>query len=467
MLAPNTDRLLDILSHKRPHLSDTDEHIIQKTFGHLITGDMHGLSKDKFGNRYYTIPTPEGLPKIIWACHSDTVHREKDTMQGIHTQKIVVEKGIIKLHPDEKDSNCLGGDDGVGMWLLSEMIASGVPGRYIIHRGEERGCLGSKYIAEKMQHKLEGYDACVSLDRRGDNEIITHQYGIRRCSDVFATSFAIALGMSNQLKPSQNGAITDSAHYYRLIQECANVGVGYENAHGKDEEIDLAYATYLRNHLCTIDLAKIVIARDPKEVEKPKVFTYPGYQHRHNHGWHQRTEGYEIDYLLKNKMERYFGPREVDNHWFDRATFKWIPENEKQPWPPVEGGATLLDNHKGASGGVIDLRPGSGFRSKDAGYGMSKQERKRRKKEHKRAKRAADLARRKQVTYQGDWREKYSPNGPADLKCIFEDQLTKFINRHARDFSEAVVAAGWTPADVLEMMFSKHGKMFDLDNVAR
>lgn len=454
MLAPNTDRLIDILSHKRPHLSETDEHIIRKTFGHLATGDAKGLSKDKFGNRYYTIPTPPGLPKIIWACHTDTVHREHGAMKGINKQRLSIDKGIIRLHPGEKDSNCLGGDDGVGMWLISEMIANGVPGRYLIHRGEERGCLGSAYIAKNMSHVLDGYVACISLDRMGTTEIITHQYGDRTCSTEFASSLAKALKMHNQLIPSSNGMRTDSDNYKTIIPECTNVGVGYEDAHGKEESVDMNYAVYLRDHLCQIDLSQLEIKRDPTKKEPPAAVYAYGYARN------QVSDDKQIAWLLVQKLDRYYGPRDEDGRFFDRVKFKWILPEQREPWPPVEGGATLLDHNKGGQGKVIDLRPGYGFRSKDDGRKLTKKER-------KRAKRAAQLAKKKYVQSQADWSKNYDPNGPADLKIIFCDQLTKFINRHARDFAEAVVAAGWSPTDVQTMMFDKHGKMYDLENVGR
>ena len=45
-------------------------------------------------------------------------------------------------------SDCLGADDGAGVFLMLEMIDANVEGTYIFHRGEERGGWGSSQIAE-------------------------------------------------------------------------------------------------------------------------------------------------------------------------------------------------------------------------------------------------------------------------------------------------------------------------------
>jgi hypothetical protein len=291
---------------------------------------------------------------------------------------------------------------------------------------------------------LDGYSACVSLDRMGTTEVITHQLGMRCCSDAFAASFAAAVGMSEQLKPSKLGARTDSENYKYIIPECANIGVGYQEAHGKDETVDMNYAVFLRDRLCAIDLSKLVIERDPTKKEVYS-YDYGGYGSYNSKDRTELDRGETIKWLLKSGTERYFfnDSRPGDDKWFDRVAFKWVSEKQKEVWPPRKNDATLLDHRK-----VLTFKPSW-------------------RKQKKKERRAKEAASSQTLPSVSDWRERYSPSGPAELKAAFENQLTRFVNRHARDFAEAVVQAGWTPEDILTMMFDKHGKMYDIDNIER
>ena len=57
----------------------------------------------------------------------------------------------------QSDNNeCLGGDDGTGVWLMTKLIEAGVPGRYIFHRAEEVGGRGSGWIERIVKTFCKG-----------------------------------------------------------------------------------------------------------------------------------------------------------------------------------------------------------------------------------------------------------------------------------------------------------------------
>jgi len=242
-------RLLGILRWMRPHDSDVEKMFVQRTLGKLP-----GVVVDTFGN--HRVVVGDAAPVALWSCHTDTVHH----VAGI--QNIGIDKsGLVWT----KDGSCLGADDGAGVYLLLRMIEAKVPGLYVFHRGEERGCLGSKWLLEHDKARLDGIKFAVAFDRKGTTDIITHQSGTRTCSDAFGKSLAVALGMEH--KCSANGLFTDTNVYRKVIPECSNVACGYENAHGSQEELDTDYVMQLALKLCALDVTKLVCERDPAVVE--------------------------------------------------------------------------------------------------------------------------------------------------------------------------------------------------------
>lgn len=239
-------RLVEMLAHMRPAGSKTERRFIRDYISPL------GMCQDKAGNLYKRI----GTAPVLWSCHTDTVHRQGGK------QTVIVDGATARL-PYNSKSNCLGADDTVGVWLMCEMIQAGIEGLYIFHRGEECGGIGSDYIAKKTPELLKGIKCAIAFDRYGYEDVITHQFGTRCCSDVFAKSLAYALGLGHA--PDDGGTFTDTAQYTDLIGECTNVAVGYHKQHTFLETCDLAFAWRMRNALMAIDLSALVFKREPGE----------------------------------------------------------------------------------------------------------------------------------------------------------------------------------------------------------
>jgi hypothetical protein len=244
-----TRRLIAMLRTCRPHGSRAEHAFIERF---LLP---YGVEADGFGNLWLRI----GTAPVLWSSHVDTCHR-KEGQQDI----AIDETGIIGLAGASK-SNCLGADCAAGVWLMTEMIEAGVQGLYVFHRGEERGGLGSRYIAGTEPARLEGIRSAIAFDRRDVQSIITHQGGERCCSDSFASSLAAILGLGHHLDPT--GTFTDTANYTDLVGECTNVSVGYLAEHTPHESLDLGYLLQLRDAMLEADWSRLDLTRKPGEID--------------------------------------------------------------------------------------------------------------------------------------------------------------------------------------------------------
>jgi len=241
--------LVDMLKYRRKHgtesIKDFCEKYLHPVFGYPDVDDNYELIIGKD-------------PKICFAAHYDSVHNS-DGMQELE-----VSNNIVSLAKGST-SNCLGADCATGVWLILEMIRSGIEGVYVVHAYEESGCKGSKALVKHNPRWLDHCEAVISFDRLGLDSIITHQSGVRTCSDTFADSLSSILGMGHYA--DRNGSYTDSNEYRYLVPECTNLSVGYYAQHTKNESQDLTYAVKLLDALRKADWSKLVIERDPSVIE--------------------------------------------------------------------------------------------------------------------------------------------------------------------------------------------------------
>lgn len=302
--------LLHMLTTKRPGGSKSERKFIKRFLKPL------GVTADAFGNRILRI----GDAPIMWSCHTDTVHSSGGT------QKIKsVGKNWVGLDPISK-SNCLGADDTAGVWLMCELIKAQVPGLYVFHREEESGGLGSRWIAKETPELLKGIKFAVALDRKGRDEVITHQMG-RCCSDEFAVSLAAQLGMG--YKPSDEGLFTDTANYTDLIGECTNLSVGYKGHHTNNEVLNVNHLRGLRDKLIKLDVNALVSKRMPGEID-PKDYVYSFPYNGHAHYVHSGTPSAPVE----SKGREY----DIDNLY---------PDEDQEPKGryPTYPLSTLVRNH--------------------------------------------------------------------------------------------------------------------------
>ena len=252
----NTDmkHLMHILSYKRPHGSTSEEEFIQKV---LLKRCPQLVAIGPAGDESnYAIDVGKES-KTLFSCHLDTVHRQGGRQQP----RIDKELEIIFAPKGE----CLGADNGAGVWLLLSMIDAGIPGYYVFHRGEEAGGIGSRWLSNNAKTLLKGFDRAIAFDRRDSNSVITHQRGDRCCSEVFAKALGEAL--EYQHAPDPTGSFTDTANYTEIIPECTNISVGYMNEHGPDEYLDTNYLFWLAGQVQRVKWEMLPTVRDPEQVD--------------------------------------------------------------------------------------------------------------------------------------------------------------------------------------------------------
>ena len=250
----NLNLLLEILRRQRPASSRMEQEFCDQ---YLLSID--GMQEDEYGNFWLQIGDDT---TTVWSCHTDTVARS-DGFQNIEWQG-----DVLWLH-NGKPGQCLGADDGAGIWLMLEMIKVRKPGLYIFHRDEEIGGLGSSHIANKQPQLLSGMKRAIAFDRMDLGSIITHQRGKRCCSEEFSKALAAELNLTEGFayKSDPTGSFTDTANYDGIIPECTNLSVGYYKQHGPKEHLDVAHLYKLRDALLRIDFDALPTSRDPSVVE--------------------------------------------------------------------------------------------------------------------------------------------------------------------------------------------------------
>ena len=242
--------LRDYLSLRRPAWTWGDTEFIRLGIEPLAKycDDFH---TDAYGNIIARI----GESKLAWSSHTDTAGQ---AIPGWRRPMFDGDKFTAG------DGGILGADDGTGVWLMASMIRAKKPGIYMFHRAEEIGGLGSHWASVNTIELFDDIDICIALDRKGTDNIITHQAGGRCCSDEFAQS------LSEQLPGyvlDDTGVFTDSANYTHLIAECTNLSVGYAYEHSSREYQSISHANLLLDMLMDIDESKLSITRQPGDFD--------------------------------------------------------------------------------------------------------------------------------------------------------------------------------------------------------
>lgn len=256
------ERLIDILSMRREHDSDGELNFIGK---YLTPMQPKMLFNDEGDVLAYVIDNSKGKSSIMWSCHIDTMHRNRTKEPERLTQEVWVDHEGTAFVDSTED--CLGADDGAGIWLLLEMIDADVAGTYVFHRGEEKGCWGSSRIAVQHQVWLANFTHAIAFDRKGTSSVITHQTGARACSELLGEKLAQLFNMKYELDPT--GVYTDTAEYMEIIPECVNVSCGYYSEHSSRETLDTNHIIALRDAVCAVDwlTAELPVDRDPTVYE--------------------------------------------------------------------------------------------------------------------------------------------------------------------------------------------------------
>jgi hypothetical protein len=238
---------IEMLTYMRPEGSK-----YQKKFCNRYLMPIFGRP-DEFGNYVRIVGNS---PRIAFMAHHDTVHAKTGR------QYVEIDGDFAKSSSDD----CLGADCTTGIYIMISMIEANVEGVYVVHAAEEVGCIGSRALVNSLPAWINNLDAAISFDRKGYSSVITHQMGLRTCSEAFAESLSDILDLG--MKADSTGSYTDSNEYKNLVAECTNISVGYFNQHTKNESQDLVFLETLVDALINADWSKLVIKRLAGEIEE-------------------------------------------------------------------------------------------------------------------------------------------------------------------------------------------------------
>lgn len=279
------------------NIKETFLKLTSRTYPHGTETDIfellpNNLETDEFGNKFIQI----GESSVMFTSHFDTADDKPKPVNH------VIEGDIVKTD----GTTILGADDKAGVTIMLYMIENNVPGLYYFFLGEEVGCIGSKKLADKHKtNKLENITKVVSFDRRSTYSIITHQSGLRSCSDAFADELAKQFnelsekieGYSKlEYKKDPTGVCTDSIQFTTIYPECTNISVGYYEEHTFRERQDIKHLELLAKTCCLVDWESLPAERDYTKKEYSYSSSYSGYSSYHNryYGWGE--DDYDYDY---------------------------------------------------------------------------------------------------------------------------------------------------------------------------
>ena len=279
-------RLLNILSHRREHNSTGELSFALKYLSQFEP--IYNLGGDVIAYRFDNTH-PDDRSRVLFSCHIDTMHRSNPERVF---QEVYFDSMNNQVFIDASD-DCLGADDGAGVFLLLEMIDRGVHGAFIFHRGEEKGGIGSRAMVEHHSDWLASFTHAIAFDRRGTQSIITHQGTCRGASDKCAQFIIDTIGMNHQL--DDTGTYTDTREYFGLIPECFNFSIGYESEHTSKETLDTDYLFKLRDRITSIDWGALELPID----RTPNYSDYDDKYSRYDSGaYYSIYDNPELDEIL-------------------------------------------------------------------------------------------------------------------------------------------------------------------------
>jgi hypothetical protein len=346
--------LYNLLLHATPHPSEARifpvlEAVFQPLEGISVERDQC-KGKD-LGNYWVEVGKIGEDHETMFSCHVDTQHRfegecypvivtnsDKNEEHGmVYGTMITKDKGELKLVPSP-----LGADDKVGAWIMLEMIRKKIPGLYMFHIGEERGCIGSRWVRENWASELKGIKRAIAFDRAGYSDVIAHQSPGRCASVTFTNELAKELNLHlptpyQQFKGDVHGIFTDTASYHDIIAECTNISVGYWNQHSADEHLDAYWMPILLNACLNAQWERLPIVRAPGETGRSSTVSV--WRGKRNY-----TDEYCDAYYNSYSDKKVSEPKEPWQFWLRKEkevapsqVERFTVINKCPTWSPEEG----------------------------------------------------------------------------------------------------------------------------------
>lgn len=291
------------LSVKRPHNTPAVSDFTEWLFDALPAELKSFTSVDGAGNLH--IDNRIQGSRTLFIAHVDTVHRE------VGANKIRKTKSMWYA-----EDAPLGADDGAGVALLMHMMHADIKGYYIFSQGEECGGIGAKFLEKNHADLLAQFDRAIAFDRRGMDNIISHQGWSRCASDTFCQSLADELNLFSEnlmYAPDDTGVYTDTAEFTDIIPECTNISVGYDHEHSQQECLNINHYELLSEAVLQVQWDKLPVDRDPT-VPEYKTTTYDTGMT----GWWTKydSKAYDDGFTHNKQIDsKYFGKWQDEDYW--------------------------------------------------------------------------------------------------------------------------------------------------------
>lgn len=270
---------LELTDHLYPHGSTGTDEVRARDFEKRATKlfDIlpNDLEKDEYGNLYKMIG--DGSTSVMFTSHLDTATQA----DGKVTHVRVVENGDDIVKTD--GTTILGADDKAGTVIMMYMMEKNVPGLYYFFLGEEVGCLGSKWLAKRLEDDkwidrdlYKNINKVISFDRKDYHSVISFQ-NTRTASDKFCDELAKRLNEQDEsfkFKTDPTGMYTDSARVSHLYAECTNLSVGYFDQHTKRERQNLDFLVKMSEASVKLDWETLPVSRNPKIDNERRPYSY-------------------------------------------------------------------------------------------------------------------------------------------------------------------------------------------------
>lgn len=134
----------------------------------------------------------------------------------------------------------LGGDDkcGIALALATAYAMPKTPMKLLFTVGEESGCVGISEFCKTNPDWFKDVKYSVTIDRRGDDNLLMWSAGKKNCSKEFAAQLALHGVNAGIPIKVESGTIADVIHIREHVKETVNISAGYHNPHSTTEWID-------------------------------------------------------------------------------------------------------------------------------------------------------------------------------------------------------------------------------------
>lgn len=218
----------------------------------------------------------KGNIPILLTAHLDTVHEKPIKRIYKNKDRLFSPQGI-------------GGDDRCGVWIITEVIRSGLQPNILFCEDEEIGGVGSdKFCKTKYIADVEEMKYVIELDRKGNNDAVYYDCGNEEFKKYIEenTGFAESYGSFSDI-----GHICPDADIAGV-----NLSCGYYNAHTLQEYVVFGE---MRN---TLKVVKELLENPPEEKFDYQELYYFGYGYGNYYDrFHKKDTFLFVSYYKEDK----------------------------------------------------------------------------------------------------------------------------------------------------------------------